>query len=431
MEALASAYNNNPDLNAFRAEVRAADEAVPQAKSGFRPTISGAAQVGVARVRAGLAGSGVQTNNTLYPRGVSLSIEQPLFAGFRTVNGVKMAKNSVAAAREQLRNQEQTTLLDAVTAFMDVVEAQVILNLRAQNVSFLREQVKAATDRLNVGEGTKTDVAQTNASLQSGLYDYSTAVANVNAALARYEQIVGHKPKSLGAVDHVERLLPKSLNAAIDRGGAQHPAIVASIFNVDVAEYNVKIAEGAFLPTAALTGSLSHSDESSQPNGYSDSASLMAQLSIPIYDGGRDSSLVRQAKETLSQRRIELDSARAQVRQIVISAWGQLEATRAQEQAAQAQVEAAQLALSGVIEERKVGQRTTLDVLNSQQTLLSAKVAQVQAQHDRVVAAYTLLAAVGGLDAQTLRLRVNLYDPSEHYNAVKDKWYGLRTPDGR
>jgi outer membrane protein len=432
MEALASAYNNNPALNAFRAQVRAIDEGVPQAKSGFRPTISAGAEAGIAHVKSGISGSGVlNSNNTLYPRGVSLSIEQPLFAGFRTVNSVKMAKNSVAAAREQLRNQEQTTLLDAVTAFMDVVEAQVILNLRAQNVSFLREQVKAATDRLNVGEGTKTDVAQTNASLQSGLYDYSTAVANVNAALARYEQIVGHKPKSLGAVDHVERLLPRTLDAAINKGGVAHPAIVASIFNVDVSAYNVKIAEGALLPTAALTGSLSHSDENSAPNGYSDSASLMAQLNIPIYDGGLDSSLVRQAKETLSQRRIELDSTRAQVRQIVISAWGNLTATRAQEQAAQAQVEAAQLALSGVIEERKVGQRTTLDVLNSQQTLLTAKVAQVQAQHDRVVAAYTLLAAVGGLDAQTLHLRVNIYDPSQHYNAVKDKWYGLRTPDGR
>ncbi|MBN9010720.1 MAG: TolC family protein, partial [Rhizobiales bacterium] len=206
MEALASAYNNNPDLNAFRAQVRAVYEAVPQAKSGFRPTVNLSGQVGVTSYRSGVAGSGVSSSGSYYPRAVSLSIEQPLFAGFRTVNGVKMAKNSVAAAREQLRNQEQTTLLDAVTAFMDVVEAQVILNLRAQNVSFLREQVKASTDRLNVGEGTKTDVAQANSSLQSGLYDYSTAVANVNAALARYEQIVGHKPKSLGAVDHVELL---------------------------------------------------------------------------------------------------------------------------------------------------------------------------------------------------------------------------------
>src|SRR6185312_14907105 len=163
-----------------------------------------------------------------------------------------------------------------------------------------------------------------------------------------------HKPKSLGAVDHVERLLPGSLDAAINKGGVTHPAIVAAIFNVDVSAYNVKIAEGALLPSAGLTGSLSHSDENSQPHGYTDSASLMAQLNIPIYDGGYESSLVRQAKETLSQRRIELDSTRAQVRQIVISAWGNLTATRAQEQAAQAQVEASQLALNGVIEERKV-----------------------------------------------------------------------------
>lgn len=429
MEALASAYNNNPDLNAIRAQVRAIDEGVTQAKSGYRPTIGLDANAGITSSHSHTSQGGA--NRTTYPRGVSLSIEQPLFAGFRTVNGVKQAKNSVAAAREQLRLQEQTTLLDAVTAFMDVVEAQVILNLRAQNVAFLREQVRAATDRLNVGEGTRTDVAQTNASLQSGLFDYASAAASVNAALARYEQIVGHKPKSLGAVDHVERILPKSLEAALEKAGVRHPAILAALFNVDVAAYNVKIAEGALLPSASLTGSLSHNDDSSGSGTWSDSASLMAQLHIPIYEAGNDSSLVRQAKETLGQRRIELDSARAQVRQIVISSWGSLDAARAQVDAAKAQVDAAQLALNGVLEERKVGQRTTLDVLDAQQTLLTAKVAQVQAQHDRVVAAYTLLAAAGGMDAATLQLHVAIYDPSDHYNLVKDKWYGLRTPDGR
>jgi outer membrane protein len=283
-----------------------------------------------------------------------------------------------------------------------------------------------------VGEGTRTDVAQPEAALQSGISSYAAAGATLNAGLASYEQIIGHRPKSIGAADHVERLFPSTKDAAIQRGLANNPVIIADQFNIDVAEYNVKVLQGVKLPTIGLQGQLQHRDDSSFTKGsWLDSASLTLQGTIPIYEGGLDDSKVRQAKETLSQDRIQLDSGYALVRQAVITAWGQLDATKAQVEAAQAAVAADQLALSGVIEERKVGQRTTLDVLNAQQTLLSAQVAQVQAQHDKVVAAYTLLSAMGGLDAVTLKLKVHLYDPAEHYELVRDKWFGLRTPDGR
>jgi outer membrane protein len=193
----------------------------------------------------------------------------------------------------------------------------------------------------------------------------------------------------------------------------------------------VRVLEGAKLPTVQLQGQLTHRDDNTTLHSWHESSSLMVQGNIPIYEGGADDSKVRQAKETLSQNRIELDSARASVKQAVIAAWGQLDATRAQVEAAKAGVAANELALSGVIEERKVGQRTTLDVLNAQQTLLNSQVSQVQAQHDMVVAAYTLMGALGGLDARTLHLKVRVYDPAEHYELVKDKWFGLRTPDGR
>ena len=419
-QALASAYADNPTLNAQRASLRATDEGVPQALSGFRPSVSAGATAGVTD-----SGSG-----TFYPRSVSLTVTQPLFTGLRTTNGVKIAETAVLAAREVLRNTEQTTLLSAVQAFMNLVQAQALLNLQKQNVDFLSQQGKAAQDRLNVGEGTRTDVAQTDASLAAGQANYDSAVASLNTAIAVYEQVVGHTPKSLGAAKPVESLLSKNLNAALADAMTSHPAILAASYNIDVADFNVKVAEGALLPTVSLQGSLSHS-EGGGSSGLSNSASAVASLSVPIYSGGDSSSKVRQTKETLDQARIQLDAARDSVREQAISAWGSLDAARAQIRAAESEVNAQNLVLSGIIEEQKVGQQTTLDVLNAQQTLLNARVAQVTAQHDRVVASYTLLAAVGKLNAETLGLNVAVYDPIQHYTQVRDKWGGLRTPDGR
>jgi len=420
-EALASAYANNPTLNAGRASLRATDEGVPAALSGYRPTVTGSASAGVAHS---------SSLGTSYPRSVSLTIEQPIFAGHRTENAVKIAETAVLAGREVLRGTEQDTLLDAVTAFMNLVQAQAVLNLRNQNVEFLREQVRAARDRLDVGEGTRTDVAQTNSALAAGQSASAAAAAALNAAIAVYQQVIGHMPTSLGRADGVDRILPKSLDAALATAMSGHPLILAASYNVDIAAFNLKVEEGARLPTVGLSGSLSYG-VSSTSSAPSSSASLVGKVTVPIYDGGLAAASVRGAKETLGQRRIEHDATRDSVRQAVISAWGALDAARAQIVAANAQVEAQQLVLSGVIEERKVGQRTTLDVLNAQQDLLDARVALVSAQHDRVVAAYSLLATTGGLSAERLGLRVARYDSTAHYQQVRDKWGGLRTPDGR
>ena len=427
--AMASAYTNNPDMNSARAQLRAIDEGVPQAKSGYRPRITASGDFGYSTTRSFLSPTWSTATN---PRGVSLSVEQPIFLGFRTQNSIKMAETSVKAAREQLKLVEASTLLDAVTAFMGVIKAQVVVNLTAQNIQFLREQVRAAQDRLNVGEGTRTDVAQTQASLSSAMSDYAAAVASLNQAIATYVQVIGHKPQSLGAVDGIQKLIPPTMDEALQIALRSHPSIVSALYNIDVASWNVRIAEGSLLPSISLQGSVSHRDAVSPvPGSWSDSASITAGLSMPLYQGGEVASKVRELKETLGQRRIELDSTRAQVRQQLISAWGSLDAAVAQVKAAADQVSAQQLVLSGVIEERRVGQRTTLDVLNAQQDLLNAQVAQVTAQYNRVVAAYTLVAAIGRLDAQTLGLAVAVYDPTAHYDDVKDKWLGLRTPDGR
>jgi outer membrane protein len=424
-DALASAYADNPSLNAQRASLRATDENVPQALSGFRPTVSAGASAGASTFDSPTYG-----RSTFHPTSESITITQPIFTGFRTVNSVKAADSAVLAAREALRSTEQSTLLSAVEAFMNLVEAQATLNLQRQNLDFLGQQVKAANDRLNVGEGTKTDVAQTKSSLASGQANYDAAVAALNNAVATYEQVIGHKPRALGAAKSIEGMLSKNLNAVLADAMTNHPSILAASYNIDVAEYNVKIQEGALLPTIALQGSLSHEDGSSaSSNGTS--ASAVASLSVPLYAGGDTASKVRQAKETLDQDRLQLDAARDSVRASAISAWGSLDAARAAITSANAEVNAQNLVLSGTIEQQKVGQATTLDVLNAQQTLLSARVALITAQHDRVVASYSLLAAIGKLNAETLGLKVAKYDPVAHYQAVRDKWGGLRTPDGR
>jgi outer membrane protein len=424
-EALAAAYSNSPELNAARAGLRATDEGVPQAKSGYRPSIFANADAGILYTDPSGAPS-----STSYPRGVGVTIEQPLFLGFRTKNSLKAAESAVRAGRESLRNTEQNVLLDAVTAFMDVAQAQAILSLRSQNLEFLREQVRAANDRLNVGEGTRTDVAQTNAALSLGLSDYAAAAATLAAANATYQMVVGRPADTIGAVKSVDALLTRTLDEALAKAHKNHPAILAAFFNIDVASFNVKVIEGEFLPRITLEGDIAHRDESGGAE-HVDSASIVGRLSVPIYQAGEPDARARAAKETLGQRRIQHDLARDQVRQAAVAAWSQLEAARAQIEAADAQVAAQQLVLSGVIEERNVGQRTTLDVLDGQQDLIDARESQVTARRNRVVAAYSVLATIGGLSAANLGLSVAIYDPKEHHRQVRDKWGGLRTPDGR
>jgi outer membrane protein len=419
---MASAYLNNMELNAARAQLRATDESVPLAVSAFRPTINGAGSAAWSWQHSS-GGSGYGN-----ARAVSVSISQPIFEGFRLINGLKQAKTGVRAARYNLQVTEQDVLQQAVQAFMDVVQDQVILNIEGHNVEYLRKQVEGANEQFKAGEGTRTDIAQANARLSAGMTTYSTAKSSVASALAAYLKIVGHKPKNLGGVGRIERLIPKDQDAAIAFGLRDNPAVLAAAENVDVSAYQVKILEGALLPTASLSGSVAHSDVG---NVGSDSAAIVASVSIPIYEGGRDSTEIRQAKEILGQVRIELDLARANVRQNVVDAWAALEAARSQVESAQASVAANELALEGVTDEEKAGQRTLLDVLNAQQELLNAREAVVRAQHDRVIQASALLAAVGDLNAGFLKLNVPIYDPTAHYKQVKDDWRGMRTPDGR
>jgi outer membrane protein len=436
--ALIQAYQNNPTLNSQRALVRATDENVPTALAGYRPRVTANASVGelyqdtTTKITTPGAPSPFSNlvGNTV-PVVYGITATQTLFNGFQTGNRTRQAESQVFAAREVLRNAEQTVLLNAATAYMNLLRDTAILDLQKRNVEVLQEQLRQVRDRFNVGEVTRTDVAQSESRLAAGRSAVLTAEANYKTSAAVYRQVIGTEPRNLTPATPVDRFSPRTQFESVAAGNAQHPNVTSAQYNVDAALLQVKIAEGALYPTLSLQGSVQKALNSSLNSPEAFNASVIGQLTVPIYQGGAEYSAIRQAKEVFGQRRIDLDVSRDQVRQTVVQSWGQLDAAKANIEATQAQVQAAEIALNGVREEARVGQRTTLDVLNAQQELVNARVALVSAQRDRVVASYTLLSAVGRLSPRTLGLHVPIYDAQVHYHQVRDAWAGVRTPDGR
>jgi len=430
--ALAKAYLNNPDINQQRAAVRVQDENIPKANAGYLPSISAEGDVGRLHTEVGNYPSVGDYSTETKPRGYGVTVTQNVWNGNRTGNSVRQAESSVLGAREQLRNTEQNVLLSAVGYYMDVMRDTAILGLDRNNVEVLQEQLRQTQDRFNVGEVTRTDVAQAEASLAGARATALGAQSQLQASLANYRQAIGDDPKSLTPVAPLSRQLPKALPDAIATSQLEHPAIVAMLHGVDAAALQIKIAEGALYPTVGVTGQVQKRfDYNATPGEQLYTASIVGQITVPIYDGGLSYATTRQAKEQLSQTELQTDLQRNKVRAAVVAAWGANENSSGVLRAARAEVQAAEVALAGVREEAKVGQRTTLDVLNAQQTLLNARVQLVTAQHDSVVNSYSLLSAVGRLSIQTLGLAVSEYDPRIHFDQVKNKLWGVRTPDGK
>ncbi|MEM8539947.1 MAG: TolC family outer membrane protein, partial [Pseudomonadota bacterium] len=309
-----------------------------------------------------------------------------------------------------------------------------IASLREQNIESLKEQLRSERARFDVGEGTRTDVAQAESSLAQARALLASAEADARASEAAYQQVVGTPPGPLKSATALSKILPKSLASAEQIAAAGHPSILANQALVDSGVFTVKSSEGAFLPQVQLNAGVSQTyvdSDNLQADGSTTSGNVGIDVTVPIYQGGAASATVRQNKELLGQARIDVDVARDAVRSAVTSAYTALDAARLALSANQQAVNAAQLALNGVIEERDVGQRTTLDVLNARSTVLNNRISLVQAERNLVVSSYALASSVGRLTAKRLGLKVTAHDPEEHYNAVKDKWYGLRTPDGR
>ncbi len=414
-QAMAKAYENNPDLNAARAGLRATDEGVALAKSGYRPIVGAEATT----TSVNTAGRVVNSAS------IGVSITQTLFDGFQTRNNVRASEAAVFAGRENLRGTEIDILLATVQAYANVNRDNQIVVFRKQNIAFLQEQFSAARARFDVGESTRTDVSLAEAQLAGSRASLTAAIAQAKSSAAVYAQIVGSVPNNLKPVPLPRKLLPGSLEIAVAQGTKEHPAVLAALYGVDAAGYKVKSQEGAFLPGVKVSGSLAEGD------GGITTSQIQAKVTVPLYQGGAASASVRQAKEQLGQQRILVDSARRAVEQAVVTSWTQMEAATATIEANRAQLSAANLALNGVVEERRVGQRTTLDVLNGQQTVLNAKEAISQSERNAIVASFSVLANTGKLTVDRLGLNVANYKPEVHYEATKDRWYGLRTVDGR
>ena len=431
-EALAKAYQSNPQLNAERARQRATDENVPQALAGYRPQIVASLSGGLQAVRNLLPDNTVQSA-TLKPWTIGVTVTQTLFNGFKTANSVRVAELQVQSGREALRNVGQGVLLDAVTAYSNVLANQSLVEAQRSNVAFLRETLGVTQKRLNAGDVTPTDTAQAEARLSRGLADLNAAEVNLAISQATYTQVIGNPPAQLRPPETVDRYLPHSREEATDLAFKGHPAVLAAGFDVDVASTTIRVAESSLLPTITVQGNASHSSQSdpSLTTFRTDQASILGQMTAPIYDGGTAASQTRQAKELAAQSRLVLDQVRNQARTAATGAWVANEGAKIAVAASESEVRAAGVALQGVSKEAQGGQRTTVDVLNSQQDLISAKARLIGAQRDRVIASYTLLSAIGRLDVKTLALNTPDYLPEVHYHQVRDAWHGLRTPSGR
>jgi len=429
--ALTRAYQTNPQLNAQRALARATDENVPQALSGYRPKVAVTASGGGQFTNQLVNSSGRKIEQGLQgPLAIGLTVTQTLYNGNQTANKTRAAESQVFGAREALRLMEQSVLLSAASIYMDTLRDSALLEVQRSNVRVLQETLKQTRQRYDAGLVTPTDVAQSEAQLAAGQTQELAAQATLTTTRANFRRIIGSDPAGLEPGSPVDRYLPATVREAINISLVENPNVTSAKYGIDVSFLNVKINEGALFPTVALQASVQKTWQQTITQIRQFTASAVAQVTVPIYQGGAEYSLIRQSKETEAQQRLNLEQVRDQARADLVTAWGQLLAGKAQVESSQAQVSASEIALLGTQKEASVGQRTVLDVLNAQQAVVNARVALVTAQHDRVVASYAVLSVMGRLSPQVLHLATTTYDPSVHYYEVRDNWVGVRIPDG-
>jgi outer membrane protein len=431
-DALVRTYRDNPILNAERARLRGIDENIPQALANYRPQIIASLSAGLQQIRVMLSDNTLQPA-TLNSWTIGVTVTQTLFNGFKTANTVRQSEAQVMSGREALRNTGQGVLLDAVTVYSNVLASQSLVEAQRFNVTFLRETLATTRKRLDAGDVTPTDVAQAEARQSRGLADLNAAEVALAVSQALYTQVIGAPPGRLTHAESIDRLLPRSREEAIAIGRKQHPAILAAMYDIDVAQLGTKIAESSLWPQLSVQGTALRTRQTDTTLGSSalDQASIIAQANVPIYDGGLAASQIRQSKELAQQARLVLEQVRNQTQTAALSAWVTFEGAKIALAAAESETRAANLAVAGVQKEAQGGQRTTLDVLNAQQDVMAARARQIGAQRDRVIAAYSLLSAIGGLDVKTLGLNTPDHAPEVHYHQVRDAWGGLRTPSGQ
>jgi outer membrane protein len=429
-EALAAAYANNPTLQAARARLRATDENVPQALAGWRPTVTLQGQAGYADGTTTNTRAGTRLDTERGLLSGSATVIQPLYRGGRTVAQTQRAENQVLAERANLISTEQQVLLEAITAYVNVIQNQEVLRLAINNVRVLERQLQAARDRFRVGEITRTDVAQAEARLERARSERANADGQLQNSRAQYARVIGEVPGTLVPPPPI-RPIVNSADEAARLAEANSPAVLRAAFDERAAIANIDVIFGELLPSVNLQASTFRNDNTSQPGTRATGSQIVAALSVPLYQGGQEHARVRQAKQQAQQAREALSDARRVAIENARRAWETLVSSRAQIGALQAQVRANEIALDGVQREALVGARTTLDVLNAEQELLDARVNLVRATRDVVVASYALAATAGRLTARDLNLPVPIYDPLEYYGSARNRWFGTDVPPAR
>lgn len=432
IDTLSRAYSYSPLIDAERARLRATDEDVARANSGFRPDIG--ASFDTQHNHTSIRSGGNWNTQKTSPYGYSVGVVQPIFRGFQVVNAVNSAEALVRAGREQLRFVEQQVLLDAVTAYGDVVRDQEVVRLRQNNVEFLSTELRATKDRFSVGEVTRTDVAQAEARRALAVSELDLARANLEISRAKYEQVVGVEPGRLREANPQTSLVPRTLNEAVNISDQEFPSVVGALYLEQAARYDVDRIRGELLPQAQIEANYSDRFNTSRGIDEVESTTVVGRVNVPIYEaGGEVHARIRQAKHTHVSRIQEIEQARAEARNGVNQSWAQLQAFRAQRESDRVQIEANQIALNGVREEEKVGQRTLIEVLNAQQELLVSQVQLETTKRNILVSTYSVISAIGRLNVAEVGAASSVYVPEEHHSEVRRKWWGISITheDGR
>lgn len=422
-DVLAYTYENSWAINANRAELKATDENVAIAKSGFRPSVAAVGSVGRTYNKNQYDYTPITDEKYLNPNSVGLQFKQPIFSGLSTVESVNSAKSQVRAGRQNLINTEQSVLLDAVAVYMDNIRDEAVLNLRINNEKVLQKHLESYRKRYKVGDLTRTDVAQSEARLSGAAAHRIAAEGNLKVSRANFFSVVGQEPHDLQDIQQLDLVLPATLDQAMEMAMEYNPKIKAAKYACDAAKYTVKAKKGGLLPQIDVTAAAGRQNEQLSVD-RSDYWQVNANLTVPLYQSGAEYANIRQARQLENKYRILWDKTVQDVRASVIAAWELYTSSKAQVSSIESQIKASKMALDGVIREAKVGSRTVLDVLDAEQEHLDNQVSLVQTHRDEIVSAYTLLAAIGRLNPTDLDLGIDSYDPKTYYEDVKNKWLG-------
>jgi outer membrane protein len=420
--ALAATYSTQPALQAERANLRSTDENVPQALSGWRPTVTVAGAGGYGDGHQFLVGTRQRTDRAII--GVQGTLTQPVYTGGRTSARVHQAETQVMAERANLIVAEEQAFSDTVNAYVTVIQNQQLLALQVSNEQVLAKQLQATNDRFRVGEITRTDVAQAEAALAGATAQRETAEGNLQTARAQFQRVVGYLPPG-DLIEPQPLALPvKNQQEAAKMASGNNPQVVAALFNDATARNAFDVAFAQLMPQVNVVGQAFQQENQtlrdSETNGYT----VLAQVNIPLYQGGSEYAGIRQARQQQQRTQKLVDDARRTAVQNAVQSWETLVAARAAAASTRVQIQANQVALDGVEREAIVGSRTTLDVLNAQQALLNSETTLVQNLAALVTASYAVASAIGRLTARDLNLPVPLYDETAYYNAVRGKWFG-------